>query len=100
MRQWLIEHRVAAPEENARPQSRQERRAANAPFKFAPAEGTKFFEPHGWREIEFRSSIKEAFRLHRTMRMAWIFRILGALQPAAKREEMRRMGGIVLLDRI
>ena len=100
MRQWLID--IASP----RLKKMLDRKvgkhvsAANAPFKFAPAEGTKFFEPHGWKEREFRSTIMEAFRLHRTMRMAWIFRILGALQPAAKREEMRRMGGIVLLDRI
>ena len=100
MRQWLID--IASP----RLKKMLDRKvgkhvsAANAPFQFAPAEGTKFFEPHGWKEREFRSTMVEAFRLHRTMRMAWIFRILGALQPAAKREEMRRMGGIVLLDRV
>ncbi len=74
--------------------------AANAPFRFAPAEGTRFFEPFGWKEREFRSTFEEGFRLHRTMRMGWLFRLLGKLQPAARREEMRRMGGIVLLDRV
>lgn len=100
MRQWLTD--IASP----RLKKMLDRKvgkhvsAANAPFKFAPAEGTKFFEPHGWKEREYRSTFEEAFRLHRTMRMAWVFRLLGKLQSPAKREEMRRMGGIVLFDRV
>jgi hypothetical protein len=39
--------------------------AGNAPFKFAPAEGTQFFESHGWVEAEFRSMWVEANRLKR-----------------------------------
>lgn len=99
MRQWLID--IASP----RLKKMLDRRvgkhisAANAPFRFAPAEGPKFFEPHGWKEREFRSTIEEAFRLQRTMRMGWIFRLLGKLQSPARREEFRRMGGIVLLER-
>ena len=99
MRLWLID--IASP----RLKKMLDRRvgkhvgAANAPFRFAPAEGTKFFEPRGWKEREFRSTLEEAFRLRRTMRMAWIFRLLGHLQSPAKREEMRRMGGIALLER-
>ena len=100
MKLWLID--IASP----RLKKMLDRRvgkhvsAANAPFRFAPAEGTAFFEPAGWKEREFRSTIEEAFRLHRTMKMAWIFRILGSLQSAAKKEEIRRMGGMVLLDRL
>jgi len=73
--------------------------AANAPFLFAPASGTKFFEAHGFREREFRSTFEEGWRLKRVMRGAWLFRFLGRLYPAKKREEMLRMGGIVLLGR-
>jgi methyltransferase (TIGR00027 family) len=73
--------------------------AANAPFRFAPAEGTKFFESHGWKEREFRSTFEEGLRLHRTMPLGWLFHLLGRLGSLAKREEMRRMGGIVLLGR-
>ena len=40
----------------------------NAPFKFAPPEGTDFFRKHGWREVEFRSGMEEARRLHREMK--------------------------------
>lgn len=74
--------------------------AANAPFRFAPAESTRFFEPFGWREREYRSTFDEAFRLDRKPKMAWLFRLLGRLGSAARREEMRRMGGIALLERI
>ena len=71
----------------------------NAPFRFGPAEGTAFFAPFGWREAEFRSTWDEAFRLQRTMRGAWLWKLLSHLQPKAKQEAGRRMSGIVLLQR-
>lgn len=71
----------------------------NAPFRFAPAEGTAFFRQFGWREAQFRSSMEEARRLGREMRMMWLWRALGRLSPAKRREELRRMSGIVLLER-
>ena len=73
--------------------------AGNAPFQFAPAENTKFFEPHGWRELEFRSSMEEARRLKREMPMMWLWRILGALNSKKRREEMKRISGAVLTER-
>jgi methyltransferase (TIGR00027 family) len=72
---------------------------AGAPFQFAPAEGTRFFEPLGWREVEWRSMWDESLRLKRTMRLAWLWSALGRLGPAAKREEARRMSGVALLER-
>ncbi len=72
---------------------------ANAQFRFAPAEGTAFYAKYGWKEMEFRSAMDEARRLHREMRMAWLWRFMGRLQPAKTREEFRRMSGIVLLER-
>jgi len=71
----------------------------NAPFQFGPAEGTEFFAPFGWREAEFRSTWDESFRLQRTMRGAWLWKLLSHLQPKAKQEAGRRMSGIVLLQR-
>ena len=71
----------------------------NAPFQFGPAEGTAFFAPFGWREAEFRSTWDESFRLQRTMRGAWMWKLLSHLQPKAKQEAGRRMSGIVLLQR-
>src|SRR5919197_625356 len=73
--------------------------AGNAPFQFGPAEGTRFFEPYGWREAEFRSTWEEARRLKRTMRLAWLWNLIGKLYPKRKREEWRRFSGIVLLKR-
>lgn len=71
----------------------------NAPFRFAPAEGTAFFERFGWREVEFHSSMDEARRLDREMAMMWLWRFLGRLQSQARQARMRRMSGIVLLER-
>lgn len=73
--------------------------AGNAPFQFAPAEGTTFFQAHGWREAEFRSMWEESLRLKRSMPLAGFWNLIGKLYPKSKREEFRRMSGIVLLER-
>jgi methyltransferase (TIGR00027 family) len=70
-----------------------------APFKFAPPEGTRFFEPGGWREVEFRSTWEEARRLRREMPFAWMWRFLGSFAPKERREMWRRFSGTVLLER-
>ena len=72
---------------------------AGAPFKFAPAEGTDFFRPYGWREAQWRSTWEEAQRLNRTMKGAWIWNLIGRVMPKSKREEFRRFSGQVLLER-
>ncbi len=71
-----------------------------APFKFAPAEGTKFFEPFGWHEAEFRSNMDEARRFKREMRMMWLWRILGRLRSKETQAIFRRFAGTVLLERV
>ena len=73
---------------------------AGAPFKFAPAEGTEFFRPYGWREAQYRAVWEEAQRLNRTMKGAWIWNLIGRLMSKEKREKMRRFSGYVLLERI
>ncbi len=73
--------------------------AGNAPFRFAPEESTKFFEPYGWREEQFRSSWLEAKRLNRQMKMAWLWALLGLLRSREKQEGIKRFSGIVLLQR-
>jgi methyltransferase (TIGR00027 family) len=70
-----------------------------APFRFAPAEGTAFFAPAGWREAEFRSMWDESLRLKRSMPLAGFWNLVGKLYPKKTREEMRRMSGIVLMKR-
>lgn len=73
-------------------------REGNAPFRFGPADGTGFFAPYGWREVEFRSSWDESLRLKRTMPHVWLWNLLRRLQPRGRQEEMRRMSGIMLLE--
>ncbi len=72
----------------------------NAPFQFAPAAGTKFFEEFGWQEETFRSSMEEAHRLKREMRGMWLWRILGRMRSKKVQEQFKRMSGLVLLERI
>lgn len=71
----------------------------NAPFRFAPAEGTAFFRPHGWGEAEYRSMWTESLRLKRTMPLAWLFNLMAKLSSQKKRKEFSRFSGIVLLQR-
>ncbi|HEY4955666.1 MAG TPA: SAM-dependent methyltransferase [Gemmatimonadaceae bacterium] len=71
----------------------------NAPFQFAPPEGTEFFRKFGWRELEFRSGMDEARRLNREMTMMPFWRFLMNFYPAKTRKEFSRMSGFVLLDR-
>jgi methyltransferase (TIGR00027 family) len=72
----------------------------NAPFKFAPADGTKFFEQFGWREVDYRSAMEEARRLKREMRGAWLWRFIGKLASKKGQAEARRMSGTVVLERL
>ncbi|MFL6228449.1 MAG: class I SAM-dependent methyltransferase [Pyrinomonadaceae bacterium] len=98
-RWWIID--IVRPEILKRMEKTWGRRVAegNAPFRFAPAEGTGFFRPHGWREREFRSLMEESHRLKREMPMAWLWRFLARVQPPSRREKMRRMGGCAVLER-
>jgi methyltransferase (TIGR00027 family) len=73
--------------------------SGNAPFLFAPAEGTEFFLPLGWREKMFRGNMEEAKRLKREMRGMWIYRLLGAFQSKKQREIYKRFSGTVLFER-
>lgn len=74
--------------------------SGNAPFKFAPPNGTDFFRELGWSERAYYSTMEEAQRLDREMKMMWLWRFLGKFYPARMREEFRRMSGIVVLERI
>jgi methyltransferase (TIGR00027 family) len=72
----------------------------NAPMQFAPAEGTAFFTPFGWRELEFRSTWDEAMRLKRTMKGARFWHLLSVFSTKKRREEGRRMSGSILLESV
>jgi len=70
-----------------------------APMQFAPAEGTAFFARHGWKEAEFRSTWEESKRLKREMPGAWLWNLISRMQSEKRREEGRRMSGVVLFER-
>jgi methyltransferase (TIGR00027 family) len=75
--------------------------AAGAPFRFAPAESSKFFLPCGWREVEFRNFLPESRRLNRRMPADWFIRFWEWAMPrrtARKLEEWR--SGTLLLERV
>jgi methyltransferase (TIGR00027 family) len=71
----------------------------NAPFRFAPADSAGFFASLGWRELAFRSAMDDARRLRREMRGMWFWRLVNRVTGRARREEFRRLSGIVLLER-
>jgi methyltransferase (TIGR00027 family) len=72
-------------------------KSGNSQFQFTPANGTGFFAPYGWREIEWRSMWAESLRLKRSMRFAWFFNLLGKLQSKQKQDAGHRMSGTMLL---
>ena len=77
----------------------QEVQRGNAPFQFAPAEGTEWFTPMGWKERRVRYNTLEARRLKREMQGAAIWRIFGLLMPKKKREAMEQMAATVTFER-
>lgn len=73
--------------------------AGNAQMHFFPPEGTAFFQPHGWREAEYRSTVEESRRLHREMKLAWVWRLMSTFASTARRQEQRKISGAALLER-
>jgi methyltransferase (TIGR00027 family) len=70
----------------------------NAPFVFGPAGGRAWYEPHGWRELEWHSTFAESLRIKRTMRGGAVFwKLMDKLQSHARRHQSRRMSGILLM---
>jgi O-methyltransferase involved in polyketide biosynthesis len=96
---WLFD--LASPALLRRLEKGWGRRVAEggAPFLFAPPTGTKFFEPFGWVEEEFRSLWLEGRRLRRMPPLAWLWNLLGRLASPERREEIRRFSGVVLMRR-
>ncbi len=98
-RWWALD--LASPRllKMMRRQTRGHMENANAAFHFAPAESAAFFAPHGWKEVEFRGTFREAIRLRRLPRSMTIWRVLGALQTRKRKDQMNRFAGTALLER-
>jgi methyltransferase (TIGR00027 family) len=94
---WLID--LASPDLLKRLNKTLGKALQRAPLIFGPEEGTQFFEPYGWHEVEYRAMFAESIRLKRTMRFAPFFQWLGRLSSQKKQERFRRMSGIVLFNR-
>ena len=71
----------------------------STPFKFAPAENTRFFERFGWKENAYRGMMDEARRLGRAPMSMNFWRLVMWLYPRRIREEFKRFSGCVLLER-
>ena len=71
-----------------------------ARFQFGPANPKEFFAECGWRETEFRSSQEEAQRLGRAPNRGLMNRMVLSAAPARAREELRRLSGVSVLERI
>ena len=96
---WLIDLASPALIEMLAKRFRGPKGLENAPFKFAPAESTAFFESHGWREREYLSTMTEGERLKRTYPFAWFWKLFIPFMPAARREAFKRFSGFVVLER-
>lgn len=68
----------------------------DAAFRFAPAEGTAFFAPFGWREAEHHPQLAEAERLHRGTPGLGLLKLgLRIFSP----RDLRRFAAFVRLER-
>lgn len=69
---------------------------ANAPFKFAPANGLAYFEDLGWHTVEMESLLKAAHRFHRLPMLmrptAWL------PQPDPRRPGRRPWSAVAVLS--
>jgi methyltransferase (TIGR00027 family) len=72
----------------------------NAPFRFAPERGSRYFEAHGWRELQWRSTLEEAHRLRRAPLSMRIGAMWMPLLPRKVRTGWRRFSGYLLMERI
>jgi methyltransferase (TIGR00027 family) len=79
---------------------RKQLKAANLWVQFAPPEGTKFFEPLGWREKEFHGLFENSIRIGRPMPFAWMINWQMKLFPKRTQKQMAKWRvGVVLLER-
>jgi len=68
---------------------------ANAPFKFAPADGPEFFAQSGWQTMDVRSNLKVAAQLKR---LSFVLRLF-AMIPEGKPPWSRPWGGVCRVGR-
>ena len=72
--------------------------AADAAFRFAPADAEVFFGHLGWRESEFHSTWTDSIRLGRAAPSAWFWNRWRQWSPWVAESALNRMSGVVLLE--
>ncbi len=75
------------------------RHMTQAPLRFAPSAGERYFAPCGWRAAEIRYSIAEGERLDRRPPMGWFAKSFWRMLPEPLRRPVSRMGKFVRLER-
>ncbi|HEV7667709.1 MAG TPA: SAM-dependent methyltransferase [Thermoanaerobaculia bacterium] len=71
-----------------------------APLRFAPSSGERFFSGYGWRAAEIRYSLDEGERLNRRPPVGRFAQASWRLMPEALRRPFRKMGKFVRLERV
>ena len=69
---------------------------ANAPLKFAPAEGPPFFASYGWRPAAVHSPLKEAAR---QKRLPVLLRVVALFPESSGAQGSRPWSGICLMEK-
>jgi len=77
-----------------------ELRPEDARTRFAPADGTAFFEPHGWREGEYVDFFLDAPSIGREALAGRALRAVVERLPEEKRTRFTRGLGVVRLERV
>ncbi len=99
---WIIDYFSAASRKYRQKRNRT-RFMANAPFLFEPDDWLGFFTARGWWPREVRYLTEEGRRLRRPiplpLRMKLVVGLTRLFASRARREEMLRFAGYVLLER-
>lgn len=93
---WIIDMASPGLKKMMEKEFGQRLEAANAPFKFAPAEGPLFFEPAGWHPIDVQSTLKNAARYKR---LGLLFSLMAKLPESRGAQGARPWSATVLLGR-
>jgi methyltransferase (TIGR00027 family) len=95
VRWWLLD--VASPAILKMMQRGMGENLANAPLKFAPADGVAFFEILGWKACDIREIFQEAVRFRR---VPFFFRFFAHLpQPDPRKPGKARWSAVVRFER-
>ncbi|HVZ31993.1 MAG TPA: SAM-dependent methyltransferase [Polyangiaceae bacterium] len=91
---WILD--FTSPAIRAAMNRRLRRVLANAPFKFAPADGVAFFERQGWRVRDVRSLLRAAIELRRA---PWYLYGFGLFpEPNPRRLDAAYWSGVLRLE--